>query len=227
MRRSVWFSLRSLSKNARLRGKETPMSPFDAILFDVGGVLLTNAWDRRERAAAAELFHLDAEELETRHAAVMAAWERGEIGRDQYLDAAVFCEPRDFTKDEFFDFMLAQSRMLPEGALPIVAELCASNRYMIGSLNNEARETNEFRFGKFELRRYFKAAFSSCYVGLRKPQPAMYRRALDILGTAPYRTLFIDDRQENVAGAANAGIKAIRFTGVKALREELERLKVL
>ena len=98
---------------------------------------------------------------------------------------------------------------------------------MLGALNNEARETNEFRFGKFELRRYLKVAFSSCYMGLRKPEPAMYRRALDILGSAPNRTLFIDDRQENVDGAAAAGIKALRFAGAQALRSELGKLGVL
>jgi putative hydrolase of the HAD superfamily len=76
------------------------------------------------------------------------------------------------------------------------------------------------------LRRYFKVAFSSCYVGLRKPDAAIYRRALDILGSAPERTLFIDDRQENVDGAVAAGMKAIRFTGAEGLRKELDRLRV-
>ena len=97
---------------------------------------------------------------------------------------------------------------------------------MIGALNNEARETNEFRFAHFGLRRYFKVAFSSCYVGLRKPEPAIYLRALDILGCPPERVLFIDDRQENVAGGLAAGMKAIRFTGADALRAELQELGV-
>ena len=64
-------------------------------------------------------------------------------------------------------------------------------------------------------------------MGLRKPEPAMYRRAIDILGCPPQRILFIDDREENVAGAAAAGIKAIRFTGAEALRSELVRLGIL
>jgi HAD superfamily hydrolase (TIGR01509 family) len=61
---------------------------------------------------------------------------------------------------------------------------------------------------------------------LRKPEPAIYRRALDILGRPAERILFIDDRAENVAGAAAAGIKAIRFEGVEALRCELTNLGV-
>jgi putative hydrolase of the HAD superfamily len=97
---------------------------------------------------------------------------------------------------------------------------------LIGALNNEARETNEFRFGHFGLRRYFRVAFSSCYVGLRKPEPAMYLRALDILGCPPGRVLFIDDRQENVDGGLAAGMKAIRFTGADALRGALSSLGV-
>jgi putative hydrolase of the HAD superfamily len=203
------------------------MSPFDVVLFDVGGVLLTNGWDHKERAAAVAQFKLDKQELEERHATVAPAWERGEISLDQYLDAAVFYEPREFSRDEFFDFMLAQSQLLPDGAIEILKEVSASNECMVGALNNEARETNEFRFGKFDLRRYFKVALSSCYVGLRKPDAAMYRRALDILGSPPPRVLFIDDREENVAGGAAAGIKAIRFTGEMELWRELEKLGVV
>jgi putative hydrolase of the HAD superfamily len=203
------------------------MSPFDVVLFDVGGVLLTNGWDHKERAAAVAQFKLNKQELEERHATVAPAWERGEISLDQYLDAAVFYEPREFSRDEFFDFMLAQSQLLPDGAIEILKEVSASNGCMVGALNNEARETNEFRFGKFDLRRYFKVALSSCYVGLRKPDAAMYRRALDILGSPPPRVLFIDDREENVAGGAAAGIKAIRFTGEMELWRELEKLGVV
>ncbi|MEI9969123.1 MAG: hypothetical protein WDM87_11020 [Terracidiphilus sp.] len=57
-----------------LRGKESPMFPFDVILFDVGGVLLTNGWDHGERAAAVERFGLDAADFEARHEAVYPAW---------------------------------------------------------------------------------------------------------------------------------------------------------
>ena len=202
------------------------MLPFDVILFDVGGVLLTNGWDYRERAAAVERFGLDAAAFEARHLAAYDAWERSAISGKTYLNETVFYEPREFSRGDFFSFMLAQSKLLPGGALEILNELSVSNRYLLGALNNEARETNDFRFGKFELRRYFKVALSSCYVGLRKPEPAMYRRALDILGCAPERMLFIDDRQENVDGGLAAGMKAIQFTGADGLRSELTNLGV-
>jgi putative hydrolase of the HAD superfamily len=203
------------------------MFPFDVILFDVGGVLLTNGWDQRERTAVIEHFHLDLAAFEARHPAPYDAWERGAIPMTAYLDATVFYEPREFSRDEFFALILTQSKLLPDGALGILEELAASDKCLLGALNNEARESNEYRFDHFGLRRLFKVALSSCYLGLRKPEPAIYRRALEILGRSAERVLFIDDREENVAGAITAGMKAIRFEGAEALRRELVSFGVL
>ena len=203
------------------------MAEISTVLFDVGGVLLTNGWDHGERAAAMEHFHLDRAAFEARHPAPYDAWERGAIPMKTYLDATVFYEPRDFSHDEFFAYMLSQSKVLADGGLGILGELAASDNCMVGALNNEARETNEYRFEKFGLRSHFKVALSSCYLGFRKPDVAIYERALDILGRPAGRVLFIDDREENVAGAAAAGMKVIRFQGADGLRRELAGLGVI
>jgi putative hydrolase of the HAD superfamily len=203
------------------------MFPFDVILFDVGGVLLTNGWDHCERSVVLDQFRLDKAEFEARHAAPYDAWERDAIDAKAYMDATVFYEPRSFSHDEFFVAICAQSALLPDGGLGILKELAASDRCRLGALNNEARETNDYRFETFGLRSCFDFAFSSCYVGLRKPEPAIYRRTLDILGKPSKRVLFIDDREENVAAAEQAGMKTIRFEGATGLLRELETLKVL
>ncbi|MGB6687781.1 MAG: HAD-IA family hydrolase [Terracidiphilus sp.] len=197
------------------------MLPFDAILFDVGGVLLTNGWDHCERAEIMARFHLDLAAFEARHPAPNDQWERDLITLDQYLDATVFYEPRDFSKEEFFAAMCAESKLLDDSGLGILKELATSGKYLVGVLNNEARATNEYRFDHFGLRNYLEVALSSCYLGLRKPEPAIYRRALDILGRPAERILFIDDRTENAAAAAAAGMKVIRFEGADKLRSQL------
>ena len=203
------------------------MFPFDAILFDVGGVLLTNGWDHRERAAVLEQFHLDRAEFEARHTAPNDAWERDAITVIEYLNATVFYQPRDFSHEEFLAAVCAQSKPLEDGALGILKELATSDKCTIGVLNNEARATNDYRFATFGLREYLQVAFSSCYLGMRKPEAAIYKRALDILGKPAERILFIDDRAENAAGAAAAGMKTIRFQGAAQLRGELANLGVL
>lgn len=203
------------------------MFPFDVILFDVGGVLLTNGWDHAERARVLEQFHLDVEKFEARHPNPYAAWEIGAISVQRYLDETVFNEPRSFSSQEFFGAICAQSKLLPDGALGILEELAQANRCLVGALNNEARETNEFRLEHFGLRKLFKVALSSCYLGLRKPDAEIYKRAIDILGRPAERILFIDDRAGNVAGAKTRGMKAIQFEGSEALRRELVGLGVL
>ena len=203
------------------------MLPYDAILFDVGGVLLNNGWDHLERAAAVAAFHLDNDEFERRHAELDDPWERGEISMADYLTYTVFHEPRHFSPEDFAAFVFSQSHLLPNGALPILRELAASGKYLLGALNNEARETNEHRFSHFGLRNHFDVALSSCFLGLRKPEPAIYRRAVDIVGRNPERILFIDDREANIAAAKTMGMGAILFRGDVDLRRELARLGVL
>jgi putative hydrolase of the HAD superfamily len=204
-----------------------PAFPFDVILFDVGGVLLTNGWDHGDRAAVLGDFHLDIAGFEARHRESYRAWASGGISAGDYLNATVFFKPRDFTSSSFFAAICARSKPMPDGALGILKELFASNEYLLGALNNEPRETNEYRFRHFGLDDLFSVTLSSCYLGLNKPEPAIYRRALEILRRPAERILFIDDRQDNVDGAMAAGMWAIRFEGEAALRRELERLKVL
>jgi putative hydrolase of the HAD superfamily len=203
------------------------MLPFDTILFDVGGVLLTNGWDHRERASVIAQFALDLAAFEARHPEPNDKWERDELSLEEYLNATVFYEPRSFTQDDFFQAMCAQSKLLENGALGILTELAASGKYMVGVLNNEARATNDYRFDRYGIREAIDVAFSSCYVGLRKPKPQIYKRAIDILGVPAERILFIDDRAENAAAAVDAGMKAIRFEGADKLRGQLETYKVL
>src|SRR5271165_4250971 len=104
------------------------MFPFDVILFDVGGVLLTNGWDHVERAIVLDQFHLDRGEFEARHPQPYDAWERDATTVKEYLDATVFYEPRGFSQQEFLDAICAQSKLLPDGGLGILRELAASDK---------------------------------------------------------------------------------------------------
>lgn len=59
------------------------------------------------------------------------------------------------------------------------------------------------------LRRHFKAFVMSSVLGVPKPDPAIYRAALEALGVAPERAVFVDDSPRNLAGAAALGIRAV------------------
>ena len=202
------------------------MDGVSTILWDIGGVLLTNGWDRQQRDAVLARFGLDSAGFERRHSAVDQAWERDEIGVDEYLRQTVFFEPRTFTPAEFIEAMRAQSALLPDSGVGILRRLAASQQYVLATVNNEARALNEFRLKKFNLLDEFDAFFSSCYLGLRKPDRKIFQIALDVLQRDPERAVFIDDRAENVAAAVSLGIHGIRYQGSAQLAKELAALGI-
>jgi putative hydrolase of the HAD superfamily len=202
------------------------MDAVSTILWDVGGVLLTNGWDHQQRNAVLDRFALDREEFAARHAEVDAAWERDEISADEYLSRTVFYTPRSFTPADFLAAIREQSRVLDDSALGILRGLAASEDYVLATVNNESRMLNEYRVANFGLLDYFDDFFSSCYLGLRKPDRKIYQVALDVLQRDPEEVVFIDDRAENAAAAASLGIHAIRYEGSAVLAEALARLGV-
>lgn len=201
------------------------MSAIRAIFWDVGGVLLTNAWDHTERATALEHFHLDQEEFRGRHELVVSSFERGRITLDEYLDRTVFYCERPFTRDAFRDYMFSLSKPLP-GNLEFAQALCASGKYFMGTINNESRELNNFRIDKFGLRKIFRLFISSCFVGLRKPERDIYRMALETTQIPADECCFIDDRALNLECAAKLGMQTIQMQNVEQLREGLAKLGV-
>src|SRR5580700_8681499 len=104
-----------------------------AIFWDVGGVLLTNAWDHTERMAALEHFRLDEEEFHDRHEMVVSSFERGKISLDEYLDRTVFYRTRPFTREAFKDFMFSLSQPIPE-VLDFAQLLAHSGKYFMGTI---------------------------------------------------------------------------------------------
>src|SRR5208282_3542225 len=101
------------------------MSTIRAIFWDVGGVLLSNAWDHTQRVAALEHFGLDQDEFHSRHEMVVSSFERGKISLDEYLDRTVFYRERPFSREEFKDYMFALSQPDPE-SLALARELAGS-----------------------------------------------------------------------------------------------------
>ncbi len=87
--------------------------------------------------------------------------------------------------------------------------------------------TPAFIAERYGLGGLFDIEIVSALVGLAKPDPAIYRLALERLGTAPEATVFVDDNRPNVDAAAALGIRAIRFTEYEALVAELEQWDVI
>ena len=192
----------------------------ELVLFDVGGVLGSNGWDREQREAAVERFHLDADDFQYRHEETVGALEAGQISLDEYLDVTVFCEGRSFGKDEFRRFMFEQSVAWPD-SIAVARELADSAIVRMATLNNECAELNEYRIEHFGLADIFPTFFTSCWLGTRKPTHEIYERVLGMTQADPARTLFIDDRVQNLRPAEALGMRTMLFRNARELRKEL------
>jgi len=195
----------------------------ELVLFDIGGVLGTNGWDREQRAEAIERFHLDADDFQYRHEETVGALESGDITLDEYLDLTVFCSRRTFSRDEFKAFMFSLSEPWPD-SIAVAQDLAKSGRVRLATLNNESEELNVHRIERFGLCGIFPVFFTSCWLGVRKPTHRIYTRVLGMVQTDPSRVLFIDDRRQNLDPAAALGMRTIQFQSAEQLRRDLSAL---
>ncbi|MGH7186404.1 MAG: HAD-IA family hydrolase [Pseudomonadota bacterium] len=95
------------------------------------------------------------------------------------------------------------------------------------TINNESDELNRYRLERFGLRDIFVTFFSSCWVGVLKPARRIYETALAMSQAEPMHSVFIDDRERNLVPARALGMRAIRFTDVGSLRQQLAGLGVV
>lgn len=201
------------------------MSQQYKILFsDIGGVLLTNGWGQESREAAAKKFGIEYNEMDLLHDFIFNVWEMGKISLDDYLDTVVFNHPRKFSRKDFKGFMLQQSHELP-GTLQWLIKWKNTNHFIKTiSINNEPKELNEFRIKKFKLHNFFDAFVSSCEVGMRKPDPGIFRLALGIAQAQPDECLYFDDRAMLVEAAKKEGIHAYHHVGFESTKEIIDSL---
>lgn len=193
----------------------------EVIFLDIGGVLLSNGWGHESRQLAARKFGLSYPEMEELHHFIFNIYEIGRISLDEYLEVVVFNRERSFTRQDFRDFMFSCSVELP-GMLAWLKGWKKDTRCRIFSLNNEGKELNDYRIRKFGLHDCFDGFISSCEVGMRKPDPGIFRLAMGIAHVRPDQCIYIDDRSMLAEAAAKEGIRSYCHQGFESTRRILE-----
>jgi putative hydrolase of the HAD superfamily len=194
--------------------------PIKAIFVDIGGVLLTNGWDRRLRQHAAEIFHLNLDELNERHHLVFGAFEEGRISLDDYLQQVIFYTPRSFTRPFFKDFILAQAQPYPD-MIDLVCSLKERYGIKIATVSNEGRELMVDRIHRFGLHDFIDVFVASCFLHIRKPEVEIYKISLDIMQLPPSQIIYIEDRAQFVEVAESVGLQGILHTTTANTRDLL------
>jgi len=178
------------------------------VFLDIGGVLLTNGWDRQARARVAANFNLDLTEMEDRHHLTFDTYEEGKITLEEYLSRTVFYEQRPFTQAQFRRFMFAQSKPYPE-MIRLFAQLKVQYGLKIVVVSNEGRELNAHRVRTFKLEGFVDSFISSCFVHLRKPDEDIFRLALDVAQVPASQVIYIENTPMFVQVAEGLGVRSI------------------
>lgn len=193
------------------------------LFLDIGGVLLSNGWGHDFRQKAINHFHLDQEEIEERHSIMFVTYEEGGITLDEYLHRVIFYKKRDFTFNEFRDFMFSLTTPDKE-MIPFIKAIKQKYGLKIVAVSNEARELNAYRIKSFELNRLIDYFVSSCYVHIRKPNTRLFELALDIAQVPENEVIYIDDVQIFTEVATGLGIKSICHSSYLSTRNALATL---
>jgi 2-haloacid dehalogenase len=111
---------------------------------------------------------------------------------------------------------------IPE-TVKLLSELRALN-WPLYALTNWNSDKFKIALGRYDFLGWFREIVVSGDVGLKKPDPQIFKLLLKRCGLDATSTLFIDDSAKNVASAESLGFKVIHFTSPAALRQELARV---
>lgn len=203
-----------------------------AVVFDYGGVLTTptrdsiNAWLTEERIRP-ELFSAALKEWLSRDAPAgtpVHLLETGELDADGFNKAMAArlrtVDDHPVTPDDLLGRLFG--RMRPEPAMLTMVRDLRERGIRTAMLSNSWGNIDTYPWE--QLAGLFESTVLSGEVGLRKPDPRIYRMSLDALGLPAEQTAFVDDGAPNVDAARELGMHAVLHTGPAETRTRLAEL---
>jgi FMN phosphatase YigB (HAD superfamily) len=198
------------------------MNKIDAVIFDLGNVLLAvderPAIDRLAARTGKTRQQIEEYAFTTPHATDLAL---GKLTRQQFFGTVA----RDLAFDGTYkEFAVIWGDIFRPIEPMIALAQSLKNRIPRLILSNTNAIHMDYVFERFPFIHDFDGHVLSHEVGLLKPDPAIYKHTLEKHGLAPARTVFFDDLAENVEGARRVGLQAIQFQDVEQVRAVLTKL---
>ncbi len=193
-----------------------------AVLFDFAGVLTSSPWIAMTAAGGGNLeLLIGSYEEDTDH-----PWHQVERGELAIADWAAAVTETGRAQGVEVDFGPLQA-MLGEMTLhePIIERVrtLRDEGYKLGLITNNVREGSAMWRSLVPVDELFDVVVDSSEVGMRKPNPAIYHHALELLGVPAEQALFLDDSPGNVEGARRAGLHAILVEDPETAVRELDQ----
>jgi putative hydrolase of the HAD superfamily len=204
----------------------TNQSGFLALFSDIGGVLGTNGWDTGVRETICDHFGLDRNEIAARHRLMFDSYERGHMTFAEYLARVFFASPRTFSPAEVRVLAYAQSVAWPDN-IAFLQRIKQKNHLKVALISNEGEGITEHRVEKFKLRELADFLVVSHFVHLRKPDPEIWRLALNLAQVSAAASIYIDDRPMFVDCATEMGFTSIHHVTLEHTAGYLRELGLM
>jgi 2-haloacid dehalogenase len=200
--------------------------PIEAVVFDIGGVLLD--WD--PRYLYRQLFD-DEQEMERFLSEICTLeWHQA---HDRGKPFEVSCAELASLHPEYAEMIYAWGRRSEEMIAGPIEETVEILRRLKAAgvpcyaLTNMETETFPLRVKRFPFMSWFDGAVVSAYEGVVKPDPEIFRRLLERFELTAESTLFVDDSARNVQAAQRLGIQAVLFESPAAFEQLLAEAGLL
>ena len=202
-----------------------PATRIDAILFDLGGVLIELAGVEQMLGWCPDLAGIDELWRRWLRSPAVRRYETGGAARNEFAAEVIaeFGLPVD--AETFLHAFAHWPRALFPGATALLAGLAP--HYRLASVSN----TNEYHWERFRrdwsLDAHFHHNFPSHQVGMLKPDAEYFSHVIAAVGVPAQRVLFVDDNPLNVEAAEELGLVARRVVGIDGLRDTLDAMGLL
>lgn len=196
------------------------MALIRAIFLDIGGVLMTNGWDHVLRRKTAETFNIEYDEMNVRHQLIFDTYETGKLSFDEYLQRTIFFKERSFDLKEIKSFIFNAVQPF-EPMIEYIKEIKKRHSLKIGVVSNEGRELAVDRIQRFDLPSFIDFFIISSFVHYRKPDPDIFRLAIDVAQVPPTQIAYIEDRSLLFEVAKNIGLQGIHHTSLESTQAAL------
>jgi putative hydrolase of the HAD superfamily len=152
------------------------------------------------------------------------AYDLAELDAKGYWQQVGTGLAKDFGGTEISEFIRLDSASwlrLQAGTVALIEDLAGAGHPLALLSNAPLELATEIR--ELPVAAHFGHLIFSCELKLAKPDPRCYGRALARLGANPDEVIFIDDRAENVAAAAELGLSSVHFTSTDETRVAVTR----
>lgn len=198
---------------------------FGHLIFDMGNVLLIFDPERTVRSLVGDSPNLREICRATMGGPEWKELDRGSISEEEALGRMISRAP-EFREEIELVMARWDELLTPVEGMQALLEELKSRGYTLHLLSNASLRFFQY-WGRYPFSSLFNSINVSAQMRMLKPEPGIYRALLRQRALSPEECLFVDDLEENVAGAQAVGIHGLRFQGEEQLRVDLHDLGVL